>query len=277
MHVSNRNVRWDDVLNTLAQMYRMDTPCPCVLSLGMDEIPISEYRKASPPTRLFQRVWGEWEKTLDWPVQTWRDRFITNYASRQGADWNTTNNEVNRWDPAALQWWFDQMAWCIANQFPITIFNWGVGNPPGDQLAVWNDPMMLKILRLIRDTYRPDGRPLFVLNLHQYDLGDPIACDWTGKDDIQRWKKTILPLLPADLQARPPWLVHTEKGQSWGTRLSQDQLLAKMRNDEAISATEPYLLGNCYWAVGDTGKGASEDYTGDNLAPKLGAWLRMYA
>lgn len=137
-----------------------------------------------------------------------------------------TNNENNRFDDGALQYWWDEMQWCIANDFPITIFNAGVGNPPGDQLARWKAPLMLKILRLIRDTIRPDGRPLFVLNLHQYDLGNVITCNWTGKDDIQRWVKTIwrpdppfASWLPPDLQDNPPWLVHTEKGQQWGQRL----------------------------------------------------------
>lgn len=279
-----RAVPWDEWLAFMAEMYRAGAALPCVLSLGADQIPIPKYREASPSTFIFQRVRDPRDGGLNWTPAEFKARWVDPDPARQGADWYVINNENNRVDDQALQWWLDGMYWCIANQFPMTVLNLGVGNPPGDLLYRWGAPLMVKILRLIRDTYRPDGRPLFVLNLHQYDLGDVIACDWTGKDDIQRWWKTILhpapPMispLPQDLRDNPPWVVHTEKGQQWGSRLTEDQLLAKMRNDQAIGELVPNFIGNCYWAEGHTGETATENYVGDNIYPIFrGAYRRLY-
>lgn len=278
-----RAVPWDEFLAFMGDMYRIGQPLPCVLSLGDDQIPVFRYRAVSPSTLIFQRVRDPSDGGLNWTTAEFKRRWIDADPARQGADWYVTNNEVNRWDTVALQYWWDEMQWCIAHQFPITIFNWAVGNPGGPELDVWGNPMIVKILRLIRDTYRADGRPLFALNLHQYDLGDIINCDWTGKDDIQRWLKTILhpaapakSLLPQDLQDNPPWLVHTEKGQQWGSRLTEDQLLAKLRNDQAIGEQQKNFIGNCDWAFGHTGENAGENFVGDNIYPLRNAYKRLY-
>lgn len=276
-HVSMR-VDHNLVLGALARLAAKGTPIPFLLSLFPDGIPVSQYRAASPLTRLAVRVWEEIDGSLHETVAQWKARVHDVNPAIWYADWYQINNEANTWTVAALQWWLDQMHWCIAHDFPILIFNWAVGNPGGDQLAIWNHPLMLQILRLIRDTRRENGMPLFLLNLHQYDLGPIATCDWLGKDDIQRWKKTVEPLLPPDLRPNVIPLCHSEDGQQAGRDLTFDQLFMKVNNSQVYSAPQTNLFGRGSWAIGNTGsQPGPNNFEGDDESNKLAVWDEVYA
>ena len=143
--------------------------------------------------------------------------------------------------------------------YRLAVPTWPTGNPP--DLKVWRQTYIHDFLRYVRD----HGH-LFAC--HEYYRGD---LRW----NLGRFITYAYPQLPDDLRIAMPKVVFTEFGEQGGRDWSVADTLTRFREWQKLLEPYGWIIGGSVWAVGDTGAGAAEDWTGDNLAKNLAVWAQI--
>lgn len=259
MHVSMRNYNHDDLIATLAAMHRAGRPCPAITLLGPDEIQASKIRAASPGTIIISRVVYPGDGGLGLTAAQYLDTYVAPDAERKQIKYHQINNEANDFSEDAINWWYQQMATAEGRGYRLAVPTWSTGNPP--DLKVWKQPYIHAFLRYVRD----HGH---LLTLHEYYRGD---LRW----NLGRFITYAYPWLADDVRVNMPRVVFTEFGEQGGRDWSTDDTLTRFREWQKLMEPYGWIVGASVWAVGDTGAGAAEDWTGDNLAAKLPLWTQV--
>ncbi len=259
MHVSMRNYNPDELIATLKQMAARGKPCPVITLLGPDEIAASKIRAASLPTVIISRVVYPGDGGLGLTAAEYLDRYVTPDAERKQIKYQQINNESNDSSESAINWWYQQMATAEGRGYRLAVPTWPTGNPP--DLKVWRQTYIHDFLRYVRD----HGH-LFAC--HEYYRGD---LRW----NLGRFITYAYPQLPDDLRIAMPKVVFTEFGEQGGRDWSVADTLTRFREWQKLLEPYGWIIGGSVWAVGDTGAGAAEDWTGDNLAKNLAVWAQI--
>lgn len=232
-----------------------------VLLLGSNEISLTDIQSASPTTHIILRIWREDGDNPLMPFDQYYSMITSISPERKKAKWHQQKNEYNVFTPQFIEWQLHQFELAEALGTRITYLDYAVGNPPEEQGVFqwfWTRPDVHNLMRRANDP-RFVGDTPHLLNLHQYDRGDVLNCDWTGENDIMRFEKKVIPILPADLQAKHPLYAHTEFGQQKIRFLPLDKLLWKMGNAQGIMQNDAQCLGGAEWAVLRSGPEWVED------------------
>jgi hypothetical protein len=259
-------------------MYNAGQACPFVLLLGANEISLTEIQKASPSTHIILRIFREDNDNPLMPFDQYYNMITSISPERKKAKWHQQKNEYNVFTPGYIDWQIRQFELAEALGTRITYLDYAVGNP-GEEQGVfrwfWTRSDVHAMMRRANDP-RFVGDTPHILNLHQYDRGDVATCDWTGENDIMRWEKKTIPLLPADLQAKRPLYVHTEFGQQRIRFLPLDRLTWKMSNAQLEMQDDDQCLGGALWTILYSGP----EWVGDDLiyedASRLQVLPRLY-
>lgn len=266
MHISqlgNQPGAREAIRATLRQMYQAGIGCPLVLLLGRGELPVNDVLADSPDTKIVLRIYRD--DTIDplLPFDRYYNMIVSEDPTRQRAHWHQSKNEWNVFTRDYIAWQVKQFELAESVGARITYLDYAVGNP-GEDGGPFHE---FWTRQDVWDMMRRANNPLYVgdhphlLNLHQYDRGPVDTCDWTGENDIMRWEKKIVPLLPPDLQAKRPLYAHTEFGQQRSRFLPLPVLLQKMRNAQAILTKDDQCVGGATWLWNYSG----QDWIGDDI------------
>lgn len=267
MHISqlgNQPGAREAIRATLRQMYQMGIPCPLVLLLGRGELPVTDVLADSPDTKIVLRIFRDDANDPLLPFDRYYNMIVSEDPTRKKAHWHQSKNEFNVFTRDYITWQVKQFELAEAVGARITYLDYAVGNPGEDNGGPFHE---FWTRQDVWDMMRRANNPLFVgdhphlLNLHQYDRGDVDTCNWTGENDIMRWEKKIIPLLPPDLRAKRPLYAHTEFGQQRSRFLPLPILLQKMRNAQAILTEDDQCVAGTVWLFNFSGK----DWIGDDI------------
>lgn len=267
MHISQLGhlpgAQFQVIIDTLAYMYQTGNSCPLVLLLGRNELPVNKVLEVSPDTKIVLRIYRDDANDPLLPFDRYYNMIVSEDPTRKKAHWHQQVNEYNVFTRDAIAWELQQFELAEAVGARRTYLDKAVGNPgeeDGMFLAYWTRDDVHNLMRRANNPLYVGDRP-HLLNLHQYDRGPVDTCDWTGENDIMRWEKKIIPLLPPDLQAKRPLYAHTEFGQQRSRFLPLPVLLQKMRNAQAILQEDDQCVGGAVWLFNFSG----QDWIGDDI------------
>lgn len=254
IHLSMRN-QPPTVLSTLSQMSAAGRPCPAILLLGPDEMPVSQIQATSPNTTIVLRVWPGGGSGHTLSGEEYFRNNVDGSPERKRVRYHQIDNEDTDFSPGALTARIQRMAWVEGHGYREATPTPPTGIP---DLGYWSQPYVWDFLRYVRD----HGH---IFATHEYFRNDG---DW----ELFRFVRHALPLLPADLQANMPKMIYTEWGMQGGRDIDRATWLAFLKTGQAVLQVYPWIIGACSWAIGDTGAmppGTSEDWTMDNWGNKL--------
>lgn len=267
MHISQLGhlpgAQFQVILDTLAHMYQTGNSCPLVLLLGRNELPVNKVLEISPDTKIVLRIFRDDDTNPLMDFNQYYNMIVSEDPTRKRAHWHQSKNEYNVFTPQYIEWQIKQFELAEALGTRITYLDYAIGNPGeenGEFQWFWTRHDVHELMRRANNPQFVGDRP-HLLNLHQYDRGPVDTCDWTGENDIMRWEKKIIPILPADLQAHHPLYAHTEFGQQRIRFLPLEAVLQKMKNAQAIMTKDDACVGGAVWGINSS----SDQWIGDDL------------
>ena len=261
IHLGMRNANFPLFLDTLHKMYLRGRPCPLVLLLDPDNIAASQIRAVSPSTLIVSRVYPGGGSNLTMTAAQYFGQYVDGDVERRQIYYHQINNENNDASPQAIQWWIEQAKWTMAHgNYRIVIPTWPTGNP---DYNVYSQPHIWELFRFC-------AQYGFPIALHEYYRNDQ---DW----ELFRFADHCYPLLPPDVKAHMPLIMHTEWGQQGLRDMPRTGLVSLLRTYQARLAALPFRAITATWTWGDTGDNPppAENLTGDNYVTMGDVFLEI--